>query len=183
MKFRSLLDLIIRPIPAAETPDAVRARRTGDYVVAAILGLFVLAGLYWGLHRQITQAPGDFSDRDPKKVDEPEKPRDAVEVQLTFTPGEEEIPARIEDGISHSITIYREPLVERGVFDRGAKIQDEVRAYGETVRSRMEVDLRAQADALARDVPPPTFVELPPRTAPVVAPPPAEPPAVPPAAK
>ena len=54
MKFRSLLDLILRPIPAAETPEAVRARRTGDYVVAAILGLFVLAGLYWGLHRQIT---------------------------------------------------------------------------------------------------------------------------------
>ena len=94
MKFRSLLDLIIRPIPAAETPDAVRARRTGDYVVAAILGLFVLAGLYWGLHRQITQAPGDFSDRDPKKVDEPEKPRDAVEVQLTLTPGEDEGPAQ-----------------------------------------------------------------------------------------
>ena len=176
MKFRSLLDLILRPIPAAETPDAVRARRTGDYVVAAILGLFVLAGLYWGLHRQITQAPGDFSDRDPKKVDEPEKPRDAVEVQLTLTPGEDEGPAQPVATPADEVGTGLAPAVAPGA-DTATKIQDEVRAYGETVRSRMDTDLRAQADTLAKSVPPPSFVELPPQPKPAETPPPAVPPA------
>ena len=70
-------------------------------------------------------SPGDFSDRDPKKVDEPEKPRDAVEVQLTFTPGEDEGPAQPVATLSDEVGTGLAPAVAP-LADTATKIQEEV---------------------------------------------------------
>jgi len=134
----------------------------------------VLAGLFWGLRTQMTTPLGDFVGRAPPTTDEPQ--REAVDVELTFTPGEE----AAAKGVEPPVPQVAAPVVE-GFADPGenlsAKIQDEVRAYGETVRTRMDADLRTQADALVKSLPPPTFVELPPRSASADTPPVPAPPA------